>query len=220
MKKQILCLSIAAFAALFACALPAAAQTSRLYFAGYIGLTQYNEGNFSEGTTSTDGQMEFRNAISLAGAMGLRLTPQWRVEAEVSRRSGDIASVDFKNGGTYNFGGDITSMLYMLNLYYDIDWQWKNFQPFVNAGIGLATHEVQLEDTSGLLPNATDDTMLGFAWSLGGGLKYRMTPNLAMTGNYRFVGTSDIEADSYDIDWGAHEIRFGMEYDLPLDWFR
>jgi len=196
----------------------AQAQSSRFYFAGYLGLNTSGDLNFSESTTANQGDLEVDNSVSLAGALGLRLTPQWRLEAEISRRSSDIDRGDFA-AGTFKLGGEMESWLYLLNVYYDMNWEWKNFQPFLTAGLGIAGHEVELNDPAGTLPIASDDSM-GFAWSLGGGLKYRVNPDVAITSNYRYIGTNDLEVDSYDIEFSTHEFRLGLEYDLPMDWFK
>lgn len=196
----------------------AQAQSSRLYFAGYLGLNSYNNLNLSETTSSTKGNYTYDNTVSLAGALGLRLTPQWRIEGEISRRVSDFDTANLNTVANVKLGGQTHTWLYLLNLYYDVDWQWKNFQPFLTAGLGLASHDVDFADTSGTMPDATGSSM-GFAWSLGGGLKYRIQPNLALTGNYRYIGTNDIQVDSHDFGFSTHEIRLGVEYDLPTDWF-
>ncbi|MCB9990126.1 MAG: porin family protein [Rhodospirillales bacterium] len=195
------------------------AQSSRLYLAGYMGLNTSGDHDFSEGTMSQEGEIKNKNTFTLAGALGVRLTPQWRLEAEISHRSAEMDRVNFRNAtaNTFKLGGETQTWLYMMNLYYDIDWTWKNFQPFLTAGLGLASHETQIYDTSGLLPNATDDS-LGFAWSLGGGLKYRLNPDTALTTNYRYIGANDLEVDSYDVEYSSHEFRLGIEYDLPTNW--
>lgn len=194
----------------------AQAQSSRLYFAGYLGLNTFTESEFSETTTGSTGDMEFKNAYSLAGALGLRLTPQWRLEGEISRRSANMDRIDIAGNGTFELGGELETWLYMLNLHYDVDWQWKNFQPFLTAGVGFAAHEAQING-SAVNPAASDDS-LGFAWSMGGGLKYRVNPDFAITSGYRYVGTNDLEVDSYDFEYSTHELRLGLEYDLPTDW--
>lgn len=194
----------------------AQAQSSRVYFAGYLGLNTFTESEFSESTTLEKGDIELDNAFSLAGAIGLRLTPQWRIEAEVSRRSAHLDRIDY-SGGTSKIGGDVTTWLYMFNLYYDINWDWKNFQPFLTAGLGFADHEAQITDTAGIVPVATNDSE-GFAYSVGGGLKYRVNPEVAITSNYRYIGTNDLEVDSYDLEYTTHEWRMGLEYDLPVGW--
>lgn len=218
MKRTLLATTV--FIVLAISANVAQAQSSRLYFAGYLGLNTHTDGDFSEKTTNSAGEIKLKNAFSLAGALGLRLTPQWRLEAEISRRSADMDRIDFAGGaGSFKLGGDLETWLYMLNFYYDVDWSWKNFQPFLTAGLGFASHEASIEDISGLAVNATDDS-LGFAWQLGGGLKYRLNPDTAITSNYRYVGTTDLEVDSYDVDYSTHEFRIGLEYDLPMDWLR
>jgi len=214
-KKPLIALLIAVTA--LAGAGLAQAQSSRLYLAGYLGLNTFAESDFSETTMPREGDFEFKNSFSLAGALGLRLTPQWRVEAEISRRSADADRMDVEGLGTFKLGGDLDSTFYMLNVYYDIDWQWKNFQPFLMAGIGFAQHEAQIIDANAIVPNATDDS-LGFAWSMGGGLKYRIDPDVALTGNWRYVGANDLEVDSFDFAYSTNEFRLGIEYDLPTDW--
>ncbi len=200
------------------CAIPAQAQTSRIYFTGYLGLNTFTDSDLSESTSGQSGDLELNNAFSLAGAMGLRLTPQWRLEGEISYRKADLDRIEVA-AGSFEFGGDVNTWLYMLNIYYDVDFEWKNFKPFLTAGLGFASHEAQLDRVAGLLPEATDDS-IGFAWQLGGGLKYRVNPDLAISSNYRYIGTSDIEVDSYDVEYTTHEFRVGMEYDLPMDWFK
>lgn len=213
--KNALCAVV--FAASLLCVSGAAqAQSSRLYFAGYFGLNTYTDNEFSESTTPADGDFESKNAFSLAGALGLRLTPQWRLEGEISRRSAEISQADIASIGSFDIGGDITSWLYLLNVYYDLDWSWKNFQPFLTAGFGLASHDAQIDPVAGIA--ASSDNSLGFAWQVGGGLKYRVNPDMAITSNYRYVGTSDLEVDSYDVEYSTHEFRLGLEYDLPTDW--
>lgn len=191
------------------------AQTSRLYFAGYLGLNTHGDQQISESTSGLRGDVELDNALSFAGALGVRLDPQWRVEAEISYRKADFGNID-TNLGTFRNGGDISSYFYLLNMYYDFDVDWRKLQPFVTAGLGFASHEVQLIDGTGFASDATSD-QLSLAWSLGGGLKYRISDNMAFTGNYRYLGTPDIEVDSYDVEYTSHELRFGVEYDIPVN---
>jgi opacity protein-like surface antigen len=196
----------------------AQAQSSRIYFAGYMGLNTYGDLGFSESSANVSGDFEMDNATSFAGALGVRLTRQLRAEAEISYRKAEIASVDIAGAGSFRAGGDVSSLFYLLNLYYDFDLEWQNLQPFIGVGVGFASHEGQIQDIAGFGPAATDDSM-SLAWALGGGLKYRMNDDVALTGNYRFLGVPDFQVDSYDVDYSSHEIRFGLEYDLPVSQF-
>jgi len=196
-------------------ALPVQAQTSRLYFAGYMGLNTYGDNSLTESGSGIAGDIEFDNTLSFAGALGLRITKQIRAEAEISHRKADLNTFDIQGGASVRNGGDVTSLIYMLNLMYDFDLDWRNFQPFVSAGFGFASHEAHIIDASGFAPDATDDSM-SLAWSLGGGLKYRISDNTAFTGNYRYLGTQDIQIDTYDMEYSSHEFRVGLEYDIPV----
>lgn len=217
MKNAVLAFAILAVSVV--CAGFAQAQSSRLYFAGYMGLNTHSGNSFSESLSGNAGSLEIKNAFSMAGALGLRLTPQWRIEGEISRRGATVSHANV-NGvpGSVDFSGEFRTWLYLANLYYDIDWSWKNIQPFLSAGLGFASHDAELSGRAGLLPGGADNS-LGFAWQLGGGLKYRVNPNFAITSNYRYVGTTDAEVDSYDVKYTNHEFRLGLEYDLPMDWF-
>ncbi|MEC7028932.1 MAG: porin family protein [Pseudomonadota bacterium] len=217
MRHIVLALSLLLVTVLIA--LPVSAQSSRLYFAGYLGLNTSNDQEFSESTTGRSGDFERDNGTSFAGALGLRLNHQWRVEAEVSYRQTDFDGVTINNNGTFKSAGDLSTLLYMMNVYYDIDYEWRNFSPFLTAGLGLASHSAQIEDLSGFLPDASSDSF-GLAYSLGGGLKYRLSDSAALTTNYRYVGTTDFDVDGYTMDYNTHEFRLGLEYDIPFDLFK
>ncbi len=198
---------------------PAQAQSSRLYFAGYLGLNAFRDSGFNEKSTPASGDIKLQNTQSFGGALGLRLMPRWRVEGEVSYRKADMDSIDFSNAGTFALGGSMETWLWMINFYYDFDMKWKNVKPFISFGGGLAFNDTEIEDTSGLVPDALGNTK-DFAWQIGTGLRYKVNPGMAFTGNYRLLGTSDIEVGTYDFGYSTHEFRLGLEYDIPFDLFQ
>jgi opacity protein-like surface antigen len=216
MKKKLaaalFCISLAAFPLL------AKAESSRLYFAGYFGLNVTPKQNFSESTTGRSGDIGANNSFTFAGALGVRLNRNWRVEAEASYRNADLSSVS-DTAGKRRAGGEVSTGLYLANIYYDFDTHWKNLTPFLTAGVGLASHNVDFRDSSGFLPSASDSSY-GFAYQAGAGLKYNLGDGVALTGSYRYIGTSSIKADSYDFDYSSHEFRIGVQYDLPPNWFK
>lgn len=193
------------------------AQTSRIYIAGYMGLNVHTESDFSDGGAGLAGDYELDNTPAFAGAMGLRLDNNWRVEGEISYRRADFDRIDLSSSSS-NAGGDIGSWFYLANVYYDFDYQWRNFQPFVSAGLGLAYHDFTYEDLSGSLSNTNGDSF-DLAWQVGAGLKYRYSDNVAFTGNYRYLATSEINIDDFNADYASHELRVGVEYDIPVDAF-
>jgi opacity protein-like surface antigen len=192
------------------------AQSSRLYFAGYMGLNMSNDQEFNERTTGLNGEIERSNGYSFAGALGLRIDHKWRAEAEISYLTSDFDFIKLSgNGGNHDLGGSIDTYLFMLNAYYDIDFEWQKLTPFVTGGLGLVWHDAQVEPASGIGVNSTDEDF-GFAWQIGTGLKYRLDENTAVTGSYRYIGTTDADIDSYEINYDNHEFRIGVEYDIPV----
>lgn len=205
--------------AVAACTLatPAHAQSSRLYFAGYLGLNTYSDLDYSDTTSGTAGHMQMKNAVSLAGALGLRLTEQLRLEGEISRRKADLDRITINNLGEFEMDGEVASWLYLANFYYDLyQWQWRHLLPYVSVGVGAVHHEGDLSDSSGFASDAADSSV-GLAWQVGGGLKYRLDPDLAISGGYRYIGAADLEFDGYEMEYGGHEFRIGLEYDIPVD---
>lgn len=207
---------LAAFAAFF-CILPYAQAAKRLYFAGYMGLNTFPAMEFTETTTPADGKLYIDDGISFAGAIGLRLTPQFRVEAELSRLSADMNSVDIATLGIFDVGGSVDSTIAMLNVYYDFDFNWKKIQPFIGAGIGYGWHEGEIDDVGGLAVNSSSESS-GYVWQVGGGLRYPITESLSFISAYRYVDGADLQFGDYEkIDAGNHEVRIGLSWDLPFE---
>lgn len=213
-RKTILFL-IVAVAVLCLQGMQAHAQTSRVYFAGYMGLNTYNDQEFDESSVPVSGDIELKNAMSFAGALGIRLSRQVRLEAELSFSETEMDRLELGALGGFDLGGEIRTYLTMLNVYYDFDVPWS-VQPFIGGGLGFAWHEGDIDDLSGLAVDASDDAT-GIAWQLGGGLKYRVNPDMAFSSGYRYIDGTDLDFGSYSIDYGSHEFRIGLEYDLPFE---
>ncbi len=190
------------------------AQTSRLYFAGYLGLNSHDDEGFTDASVSQTGEFKMSNSTSFAGALGVRLTPQWRVEGEYSYSRADFSSVDIPGTGSFDTGGEMKSKIIFANLYYDFDVPWK-IQPFVGGGLGVGFHSGEINDGSGVLSNASsDDTAM--MWNFGGGIKYRPKDDMAFTAGYRYVDSMDLNFGNYTMEAGGHEFRIGLEWDLPV----
>lgn len=190
------------------------AQSSNIYFAGYFGLSTFSDRDFSESTTPASGSVETDDALNFGAALGFRLSPQFRIEAEAGYVSSDLESIKVA-GREFRLGGDSKTYSLMLNGYYDIETGWP-ITPFLGAGIGFGYHEGDINDVAGITVDASGDdwTLL---YNVGGGLKYRVSDSLAFTSAYRYVGSSDVSWDQTEIDYSAHEFRIGLEYDLPFE---
>ncbi|MFN3700904.1 MAG: outer membrane protein [Alphaproteobacteria bacterium] len=186
------------------------AQTSGVYFAGYLGLSKFGEQKFSDSATASSGKLRLENSGTLAGALGLRLGPQIRVETELSYRNPDINRIN-TNGGSFAAGGNMKSWTGLLNVYYDFDTGTK-FTPYLSGGFGFS--HVSGELTSATTNQSFSDSGYGLAWQAGAGLKYRPKDNMAYTFGYRYLDTRDLDLGNVKLDYSGHEFRIGLEYDL------
>ncbi len=206
----------ALFIALLSLPTVADAQTKRLYFAGYAGLSLLNDLDFSDNDTPATGSFEPDNAVNFAGALGLRFNKNFRMEAELSYRSADIENADISGTGSTDVDGDFNTTALLLNGYYDFNVKnWKT-QPYVTAGLGIARHSGSINDSNAFTQNV-DDTDYNFLWNVGTGLKYRVKDNFAWTAGYRYLDGADFDLGNTEIDYSAHEIRVGLEWDLAWD---
>ena len=213
MKNKVILSSLLIGASALVISTAANAQTSRIYFAGYLGLNTFDDQEFSEKSTNNSGDFELDSAISFSGAIGLRLSRQLRMEGELSYRNAEFKNVDINNGISGGAGGEIDSTIAMANLYYDFDVPWK-IQPYVGGGIGYAWHGGELTDGTGALTNANIEAD-GFVWNAGLGFKYRPRTDFAYNVGYRYLSSPDLEFGNYELDYRSHEFRAGIEWDLP-----
>ncbi|HRQ61501.1 MAG TPA: outer membrane beta-barrel protein [Alphaproteobacteria bacterium] len=209
--KKILC-AAAALAAFIAFHQEAAAQVSRLYMAGYMGLNVYKDQDFEATSPAvTKGTMNLDNAPSFAGAIGLRLSRDFRVEAELSYRKADVNQLDFPGAGGGS-GGELQQYMGFLNLYYDFDIPGK-IKPFIGGGLGMGLFSGEANNSAGGPSFANEDTT-ALMWNAGGGVKYRVKDDTAFSVGYRYLDSTDLSFDDFDIDYSSHEFRIGIEYDF------
>lgn len=183
-----------------------------MYFAGFLGLNAYIKSDYEESRTPVRGSLEFHNGTMMAGALGLRLNPEFDLEAELAYRKTDVSNLNVAGPGRVDMGGEVGSWTAMVNGIYNFDSNWV-VQPFVTGGLGLTFQSGEFDDVTGTSRDASDDDM-GLAWALGGGLRYNVRDGMAFTGSYRYFGTSDLDFQDTTVSYAAHEFRLGLEYEL------
>lgn len=114
-----------------------------------------------------------------------------RVEVELGQRTSDVDS--FGSAGSVGPGkGDLKLGTAMINGFYDFD-TGSRFTPYLGAGIGLARVEATgiSRDISTCCTGyvSGDDEVLG--WQLIAGVAFQLTSRLALTVDYRYLGTAD-----------------------------
>ena len=119
----------------------------------------------------------------------------------------------------------------MVNTYYDFR-NSSAFTPWVSAGLGYARvhHKATYTDTYWNKSGEVSTSALhysgydnNFAWSLGVGVKYDVTPDIALDLSYRYLDAGksslsykDAEGDKYksEADVKSHDIMFGVTYNF------
>ncbi|MCD8571636.1 MAG: outer membrane beta-barrel protein [Alphaproteobacteria bacterium] len=207
---KILC-SVALLGGVLASAQAAQAQVSRIYMAGYMGLNIFKDQDFESRSPITKGTVNLDNAPSFAGAIGLRLSRDFRVEAELSYRKADVNKVDFP-GAAGQSSGELQQYMGFLNIYYDIDMPGK-IQPFIGGGLGLGLFSGDVQNSAGG-PSFANEDATALVWNAGAGFKYRVKDNTAFSVGYRYIDSTDLSFQDFDIDYSSHEFRIGVEYDF------
>ncbi len=195
------------------------------YVSGNAGLVFLSDSDFNDAFAggNTTGEFEFDDGFGFSGAMGYSWG-KFRLEGEISYRENDLdqGTVDtfsagsglFTNPGTGNIEGDTDAWGFMANVWYDFD-TGTSWVPFLGVGIGVAEIGVDLESILGV-PVSFDESDKVFAYQIGGGIGYKITPMATLTLSYRFFGTDDPEFDDgFDnlvTEYKSHNIMAGINF--------
>jgi hypothetical protein len=130
---------------------------------------------------------------------------------------------------------DLDSIVGLANGYFDFEGAFPNMfgplQPYVSAGIGVARNH--LGTTTGVSPLIGPFTLgsasrMNFAWALGAGVGYALTPRLTIDLAYKYVdsgevrngGTLTASGASFQLTpsktggVGVHAVTLGFRYEI------
>ena len=196
---------------------------------GWAGLAQAEEGKpyvalelgLSNPSTSKDSlndTSEFNNGASISAALGYGIWKNLRAEAEVfyGRNTADTIAYPSVNGGNpQDASGNVTSLGFMANGYYDFKTDMA-IVPYIGAGIGFDKVSVNNVTAPGL--SGVNDSDLVLAWQFKAGLSYAVLDNTYLTFGYQFFDTRDLSlvtkgGTSYTSDGArTHSIKIGLRY--------
>ena len=171
----------------------------------------------------------------IGAGVGYQVTPNIRTEVALAYRGGfDLDQSDAGSPPT-TFTGKIRSLSLMLHGYYDFDvgGPWK---PYVAAGLGAARNKVKTisatNPASATLPQffsnfqLEGDTDNSFAWTLGAGVGYAVSPRMTLELGYRYVDLGDLKIPSQTVlfnvgsmaypgakgELKSHEVTLGFRF--------
>ncbi len=157
-----------------------------------------------------DTDINFDIGYDLSGALGYHWG-LFRVEGEMTYAESDIDEVEVL-GIEVNGSGDVNSLGFMANVFKDFEisdvWQ-------VNLGGGIGYAIVSINDASVMgIPLADDDDSV-FAYQLGTGIDYQMSPATTLSLDYRYFATLDpefnaVDGSPFEAEYDSHIIRLGV----------
>lgn len=177
-----------------------------------IGLFQPEDSNSTYFGDETE--LEFDPGWAVEVATGFHMNEFIRAELALAWRQTEVDDLEYV--GTYleldeDYIGLFTAML---NGYLDLPLI-LGVRPFIGGGAGFAYFDVDLETTAPLIAVNSGD--LTFAWQGIAGLAFHFTPQVALTGTYTYLGTSDTEDDGNlnglrIKDYRTHTLMAGMRF--------
>lgn len=166
---------------------------AQLYAGGYGGFDIGHDGDGLIGATTAPFTMEY--GFGFGAFFGGYVGQNMRVEGEISYRSNDLESF---NGVL--IGGDVTSLAYMANFYFDIPAQ-SVLTPYVGAGVGAADVEM-----SGFR-NGSDTVIAG---QVIVGAAIATSPDVSLTFEYRLFGTDEPNINNFEFEYLHSNILAGI----------
>ncbi len=164
------------------------------YFGGEGGWT-----NLPDQTTSFQGGPEapafsgsegFSDGYNIGARAGYEWGP-WRFEEEFRYQHNGISG--FSSAGLpagmkgTTFGGSRTAYAFMTNVIYDFNFGWP-ITPHIGGGIGAVVVHEGMNNSS--LGTVLDDGSLVFGYQAIAGVRFPITPFLALDVDYRYLATT------------------------------
>lgn len=199
----------AAAAALIASSTAASAQaTATTYFGGHAGLNLTVDSDITEPVVFYGDTASFDTGFALGGFVGYDTGTGVRVEGELTYRSNDLDGFSLLPG--VPFDGGIDSLSLMGNVFYDFN-TGSAWSPYVGGGLGVA---LMTADITSVGIDVIDDDDTVFAYQLGAGVGYALSPTVSITADYRFFATgnpefADFAADNIEFEYMNHSILVG-----------
>lgn len=154
------------------------------------------------------GNMSTSTGFVTGGAIGMRLGGGARADFEIAYRRNEIDKINFGAFGlpaAGGSGGDVSSVAFLLNGYFDVplDSRWTS-----SFGVGLGGADVSLKVDG----SSFDDSAFVFAYQIDTGLAYALTRALSVTAGYKYFATADPKMGANEFEYQTHNLELGLRY--------
>lgn len=205
-------------------------QASTWYVSVFGGLSLGESAEIEEsggsGSTAVTiaAEADIEEGLIAGLAAGLRVNDWIRAEAEVSGHwhdgGGHATTTTTATAFTsMPLEGEVNALFVLGNLWIDLPLGGE-LQPYLGGGAGFARLEADLSTTTGTAGVAGSDW--AFAYQLGGGVSYALSPSIAVDLGYRYrrINGAKLEAEAFgtpldtEIDYKSHNLLLGLRLGL------
>jgi opacity protein-like surface antigen len=208
---------------------PGDASAQGFYLGLHGGLNITHDGDVDEyfygyfySDSTTVGKAEYDSGAAFGGSLGYEFLNDWRLELEITYRRNAFDEIDwnhFSKVGDFETEGDVASLAFMVNAFWDIDTGTK-VTPSLGAGLGVV--RVEFDDVSDADGPLFDETETGLGFQLGAGLGYELTETVILSLDYRFFAafvspTADrnqpgIGGEEFEMEYTNSTFLLGLRY--------
>lgn len=199
---------------------PGQALSAGPYVSGNIGLSLLTDSDTSI-PGAFNSEVSADPGFSIGGALGYDFGT-FRFEGEIAYRNNDVDDANVVGFGTVTLTGDVQSVSFMANGYYDFHSGTSPFIPYLGLGIGFSNITSDITAPA-LTPFAlVDDSAIVFAYQFMAGIGYQINPNTVFTLDYRYFSTTDPEFDpgpgfiaglpDVESEYQSHILNVGIRY--------
>jgi len=215
MRKSML--FVAAALALAASTARAQSQHGAPYVGAHLGLAMFHDSDIKPSGIQTL-KAVWKSGLGFGFDVGYRMNENIRLEGEFSYKKNDIDTIN----GVSAASGDLMTLGFMANAYYDITQVKLPVTPFIGVGLGALYGKVSSPSAANGGLGDVKDTEFGY--QVTAGLGYAINPQATVHAFYRYQGSSDLSftipadqangvpATKVKVTYGSSTIAVGLNY--------
>jgi opacity protein-like surface antigen len=219
--------SIAALATVLFTSNSYAAEKNPFYFRLQPGAVIINDVDFSSSasgygiTVTADGSFTFEPGMTVAGAVGYKLSDMVSIEGELGYANAEYDAVEgtlsatsggttYSVAGSANVDGEVTMITGIANLILT-PMSKEKFAPYFGGGVGFVNVENEINSIGTLTVNS-DENNTDLVANFIAGFDFKIEEDMSLGARYRYVwadtGQSGIE------DATAHVVALSLKIDF------
>ena len=182
---------------------PAMAQEVQWYVSLKGGISGGQDVEIEGGGLSGTADAEVGPVV--LGTVGYYAMDDFRIEGEVSWRRLEAETISGLAADA-----NLTNIAGMVNGIYDVP-VFPSLKPFLLVGMGTSFVTGKMKRV-GWYTIDLEDTKTVFAYQVGAGVAYPLTPTIAVDVSYRFFGTPTVDFDGIEVSNTHHTGLIGLTY--------